>query len=167
MTDDLAALFAYDRWAEARMLDACRLVPPERYGEELAPGWASLRSSVAHIAAATDLWVRRFLGQPSDGFVPESELATPDEVARLSATSHDALDRLALELTSERLAAPFTYRNLRGQTATVPLWAVLRHVINHASYHRGQVASKLKRLGVEPPITDFVYWAIEQTPQPS
>jgi uncharacterized damage-inducible protein DinB len=166
MTDDLATLFAYNRWAEARMLDACRLVPPERYGEELAPGWAPLRSSVAHIVGATDLWVRRFLGQPSDSFVPESELATPDAAARLSASALDALDRLAAELTPEQLAAPFTYRNMKGQVATLPLWVVLRHVVNHATYHRGQVASKLRRLGVEPPITDFVYYAIEQTPQP-
>ena len=166
MTDDLATLFAYNRWAEARMLDACRLVPPERYGEELAPGWASLRSSVAHIVGATNLWARRFLGQPADAFVPESELATPDDAARLSATALGALDRLLAERTPEQLAAPFTYRNLRGQVATVPLWLVLRHVVNHASYHRGQVASKLKRLGVEPPVTDLVYYAIEQASPP-
>ena len=164
MTDDLAALFAYNRWADARMLEACRQVPPERYASEVVPGWASLRSTVAHIAGATDLWVRRFLGQSADGFVPESELATPDDAARLLANAHDALDRLARELSPEQRTAPFTYRNLRGQVATAPLWAALRHVVNHETYHRGQVASKLKRLGVEPPVTDFVYWAIELTP---
>ena len=165
MTDDLAAFFAYNRWADARMLDACRLVPPERYGAEIMPGWDSLRSSVAHIAGGTDLWVRRFLGQPSDGFVPESELATPDDAARLLAHAHDALDRLLIEKSPEELAAPFTYRNIKGVTYTVPLWAALRHVVNHETYHRGQVASKLKRLGVEAPITDFIYWFIERAPQ--
>jgi hypothetical protein len=38
---------------------------------------------------------------------------------------------------------------------------------NHSTYHRGQVASKLKRLGAEQPATDFVFWAVEQTPQPA
>jgi uncharacterized damage-inducible protein DinB len=42
---------------------------------------------------------------------------------------------------------------------------VLRHVVNHSTYHRGQVASKLKRFGVEQPMTDFVLWALEQVPQ--
>jgi uncharacterized damage-inducible protein DinB len=41
---------------------------------------------------------------------------------------------------------------------------VLRHVVNHPTYHRGQVASKLKRLGVEQPATDFLFWALEQMP---
>ena len=59
------------------------------------------------------------------------------------------------------------WRDSKGQTYTVPLWAALRHVVNHATYHRGQAASKLARLGVEAPVTDLVYWAIEQTPQPA
>ena len=81
-------------------------------------------------------------------------------------------DRIPLEAAvwlgpNEQVAAPFTFRNMKGQTLTVPLWAALRHVVNHASYHRGQVASKLKRLGVEPPITDLVFWVAEQTPRPA
>jgi hypothetical protein len=40
-----------------------------------------------------------------------------------------------------------------------------RDPVNHSTYHCGQVASKLKRLGVEQPATDFVFWAFEQIPQ--
>ena len=42
---------------------------------------------------------------------------------------------------------------------------VLRHVVNHTTYHRGQVASKLKRFGIQQSETDFVYGAFEQIPQ--
>jgi uncharacterized damage-inducible protein DinB len=52
-----------------------------------------------------------------------------------------------------------------GRTFTLPRWAMLRHIVNHASYHRGQIASKLKRFGIEKPCTDFFFWAIEQIPQ--
>ena len=41
----------------------------------------------------------------------------------------------------------------------------LRHIVNHTTYHRGQVASKLKRFGVQQAETDLVYWAFEQIPQ--
>ena len=39
--------------------------------------------------------------------------------------------------------------------------AVFRHVVNHATYHRGQIAAKFGRLGATPPRTDLVVWAIE------
>jgi uncharacterized damage-inducible protein DinB len=48
---------------------------------------------------------------------------------------------------------------------------MLRHIVNHSTYHRGQVASKLKRFGgaggggIEQPNTDFFFWAIEQIPR--
>jgi uncharacterized damage-inducible protein DinB len=162
MTDDLASLYAFDRWAEARLLDACRLLPPDRYAAEPAPGWSSPRASVAHVVGATELWLRRFLGQPATGFLPESDLATPDAAERVSIASHDAYDAFLAALSPDRLAAPFTYRNIKGQENTLPLWAALRHVVNHATYHRGQAASKLKLLGVEPPMTDLAHWAIER-----
>ena len=45
------------------------------------------------------------------------------------------------------------------------LWAILRHIVNHSTYHRGQIASKLKQFGIEQPNTDFFWWTIEQIPQ--
>ena len=167
MTDDLAALFAYNRWADARVLEACRSVPADRYASDAAPGWASLRSTIAHMAGAADAWSRRFAGEAVAGPLNEAELPTLDDAARLLDSAQGRFEQLVAGLAPDRQAAPFTYRNFRGQVATVPLWAALRHVVNHASYHRGQVASKLKRLGVEPPVTDFVAWAIEQTKQPT
>jgi uncharacterized damage-inducible protein DinB len=73
-------------------------------------------------------------------------------------------EELQPTLTPERLNTVFTLRR-RGRTATLPLWAMLRHIINHSTYHRGQVAAKLKRFGVEQSVTDFFFWVIEQIPQ--
>jgi uncharacterized damage-inducible protein DinB len=66
--------------------------------------------------------------------------------------------------TPEWLSTPRTFRG-RGRSAILPPWTVLRHLVNHSTYHRGQVASKLKRFGIEPPGTDFVLWVFEQVPQ--
>jgi uncharacterized damage-inducible protein DinB len=52
-----------------------------------------------------------------------------------------------------------------GRTFTLSPWAILRHMANHSTYHRGQVTSKLKRFGIEQSITDFFWWVIEQIPQ--
>jgi uncharacterized damage-inducible protein DinB len=59
-------------------------------------------------------------------------------------------------MTREWLNTLLTLRRW-GRTATLPPWAMLRHIVNHSTYHRGQVASKLKRFGVEQPVTDFFF----------
>ena len=84
-----------------------------------------------------------------------------DDVAALLDRAYQLFERLAGSLTPEMLATPRTFSG-RGRTAVLPPWAVLRHVVNHATYHRGQVAAKLKRLGVDPPATDMIFWVKEQ-----
>ncbi len=163
--DDLSSLFAYNRWADARMIEALRRLSPEDYAREPLPGWASIRSTIVHMADATTIWARRLDGQPVTTRRGEDDVPTLDAVVQLLDEGNRAFERLVAGLTPEQLASIWNYQNFQGQSCRVPLWAVYRHVVNHATYHRGQVSAKLKRLGVDPPSIDFVFWAIAETPQ--
>jgi uncharacterized damage-inducible protein DinB len=165
MNDEFATLFAFNRWANGKMLDACRKVTPEQYATEPVPGWTSVRATVYHIAVVTDGWLRALAGNPDQSFPTEADVPTPDHAARILDRAYRTLDSLLPTLTAEALATPRTLSR-RGRTAVLPSWVVLRHVVNHTTYHRGQVASKLKRFGVQQAETDLVYFAFEQIPQP-
>jgi len=164
MHDDFVSLYAYNRWANGHVLDACRKLTAEQYGAEPVPGWSSVRSTIVHIATVTEGWLRGLAGETVDDVLTEADLPTVDDAARLLEKADRILDDLWPTLTPERLTALQTLSR-RGRTAILPPWVVLRHVVNHSTYHRGQVASKLKRFGVEQPATDFVFWAFEQIPQ--
>ena len=164
MNDDFVSLFAYNRWADRRVFGACRKLTAEQYVAEPVPGWSSVRSSIVHIAVVTEGWLSGFEGESDRDVLTEAELPTVDDAERLLDRANQIFDKLAPKLTPEWLTMPRTMR--RGnRTAILPPWVVLRHVVNHSTYHRGQVASKLKRLGVEQPATDIVFWAFEQIPQ--
>jgi uncharacterized damage-inducible protein DinB len=164
MHDDIPTLFAFNRWANAKMLEACRKLTPEQYAAEPAPGWTPVRSTVWHIAIVTDGWLRTLANDPDESFPAEAEVSTPDDAARILERAYRTLDGVLPTLTPELLATPRRFSR-RGRTAMLPPWVVLRHVVNHTTYHRGQVASKLKRFGVQQPETDLVYFALEQVPQ--
>ena len=164
MQDDVVALFAYDRWANTKVLDACRKLTAEQYVAEPVSGWSSVRSTISHIALATELNLRTLASDPADRIPTEADLATVDDVAQLLERAYRRFEELRPTLTPERLNTVLTLRR-RGRTATLPPWAMLRHIVNHSTYHRGQVAAKLKRFGIEPPTTDFFFWVIEQIPQ--
>ena len=164
MHDDVVALFPYDRWANRKMLDACRKLTAEQYVAEPVPGWASVRSTIYHIALATEWNLRTLAGDADESMPTEAEVATVDDVARLLERAYRRFEELRPTLTPEWLDTVLTLRAI-GRTFTLPRWAILRHIVNHSSYHRGQVSSKLKRFGIEPPNTDFFFWMIEQIPQ--
>lgn len=165
MHDDFASLYAFNRWANDKMLAAVRQLTPEQYAAEPAPGWGPVRATVYHIAVVTDGWLRTLAGDPDQSFPAEADVITPDDAARILDRAYHTFDSLLPTLTPELLATPRPFSR-RGRTAVLPPWLVLRHVVNHTTYHRGQVASKLKRFGVQQAETDLVYWALEQLPQP-
>jgi uncharacterized damage-inducible protein DinB len=163
MNDDLVSLLAYNRWADRRVLDGCRKLSAEQYGAEPIPGWTSVRASVVHITSATTNWIRRVAGEAVAGPLTEADLPTVDDARRRLDEAYQQLDGLWAMLTPQVLATSRTFE-LRGRVWVLPLWVVLRHIVNHATYHRGQVASKLKRFGIDQPMTDIVFWALEQMP---
>jgi len=164
MQKDVVALFAYDRRANRKVLDACRKLTGEQYFAEPVPGWSSVRSTISHIALATEFNLRTLEGDRDERMPTEAELVTVDDVAQLLKRAYRRFEELRPALTPERLNSVLTLRAI-GRTFTLPRWAILRHIVNHSTYHRGQVASKLKRFGIEQPNTDFFWWVIEQVPQ--
>jgi uncharacterized damage-inducible protein DinB len=52
-----------------------------------------------------------------------------------------------------------SYKLLSGQPGAAVLWHMIQHVVNHASYHRGQVTTMLRQLGAAPPkSTDLIIY---------
>src|SRR5260221_11640576 len=82
MQDDVVALFAYDRWANRKVLDACRKLTAEQYVAEPAPGCSSVRSTVYHIARVTEIHLRTLAGDPDDSIPTEADLAALDDAPR-------------------------------------------------------------------------------------
>ena len=48
------------------------------------------------------------------------------------------------------------YKNMQGKPFRYPLRAILQHVVNHSTYHRGQVTTQLRELGAKPLSTDLL-----------
>jgi uncharacterized damage-inducible protein DinB len=51
-----------------------------------------------------------------------------------------------------------TYTNTRGQAFDNTIRDIYFHVINHSTYHRGQIATEFRKHGLEPLITDYIFY---------
>ena len=61
-------------------------------------------------------------------------------------------------LDPDRLGEVISYVNLKGDTFAYPLRRMLQHVVNHATYHRGQITTLLRQLGATPLSTDLLLY---------
>jgi uncharacterized damage-inducible protein DinB len=78
----------------------------------------------------------------------------------------DALDEAELERpVTLPWAARFAER-LGREPATPTLAETILQVAMHSAYHRGQVNTRLRELGIEPPLTDYIAWVWFGRPEP-
>jgi uncharacterized damage-inducible protein DinB len=161
--DDLESLYAFNSWANARVLETLRALPEADYEKEQGGGWPSLRATFVHIAGATDAWAERFSGRDATRLATVDDLPDLEAAARLLLAAEEKHRRLLPTYTPARLAGPFTWKNLKGEEKTAPFWVVVKHVVNHQTYHRGQISTMARRLGHAPKSTDMVVWGIEQS----
>lgn len=162
MITPLQTLLTYHRWAELRVLEGCRPLSLDEYANPLEGGWSSIRSIMVHLAGAADIWANRLRGQSPTHRPTEKDLPTLDAVAELFDATYLRLQDELARRDEAQLAAPWTYHALDGSPRTIPLWTVFHHVVNHGSYHRGQLANRLARRGLAVPAMDLVIWAAEE-----
>jgi uncharacterized damage-inducible protein DinB len=151
-------LLAYTIWADRQILAALAPVPEEHLQQETGSSFGSVLGTMAHILGSEQLWLSRLLGVPLGRLPDLDDFPT---LARLTASYEDFWPQLEYFLASlheSQVEIDFTWTNTRGETHTAPLRQVLFHVVNHSTYHRGQVVTQLRQLGHAAPATDLVYY---------
>jgi uncharacterized damage-inducible protein DinB len=149
-------LFDFHYWARDRVLTAVQALSPEQYAQPVGGSFGSVRDTLNHTYGAEVLWLRRWHGESPGGFpheMPVSAGALVNAWGEQERQMRAYLDTL-VEGDLHRVIA---YRNLAGVPGESRLWEMLAHVVNHATYHRGQVTTLLRLLGAAPPAgTDFI-----------
>lgn len=162
--DTLRTLYDYDAWANARMLEACARLTPEQFGRDLGSSFPSVRETLAHILGAQWVWLERFHGRMPTAS-PERDTSF-DALRAFSRELSEGLRECAGNLSAKNLSGNHEYRTFAGTTYASPLWISLRHLVNHGTYHRGQVTTMLRQLGAEAGSSDLIYFFRERAGVP-
>lgn len=153
---DIKLLYQYNRWANVQVLDASSKLTEAQFTRDLSSGHRSVRDTLAHILAAEWIWHRRW-----NGISPKA-LFNPLDFPNVGALRVKWADvereqtEFVTAVTDESLERVIAYVNTKGEEWEYTLCQMMQHVVNHSSYHRGQVATMLRQLGAEPAPTDFL-----------
>ena len=155
-THAMARLFAYCEWANHRFLDAVAPLDAEAFARDLKGSHGGIRGTLVHSYGAEWVWQRRFRGE-SPPALPGQDQIEDVTALRERWTALEAERRAWLEtLEPDAGGRRIDYRTFKGDAFSGRLLALVQHVANHGSYHRGQLAVFLRQLGVKPPTTDLV-----------
>lgn len=160
--DELKELYAYDDWARERILAAVSKLTDEQRTREVGGSFPSVQETLAHLLKSDWVWLERWKGDPPDGWPADRPLRGLADLRagwdRVATERHAWIEGLS-ESDLERVVA---YRNLKGEPQQARVYEMLRHVVNHATYHRGQVTSMIRMVGGTPVSLDLIAWYRER-----
>jgi uncharacterized damage-inducible protein DinB len=149
--DELNSLVDYNYWARDRLLDAVSALTEEQFTRDMGSSFASVRDTIAHICNAESIWIWRWIGRQPTGFQKPERIpdvaAARAEWAGLEREMRDVLRQLG----PDGVLRTIEYRDTKGAAHSGVTWQMVQHVVNHGSYHRGQVTTMLRQLGAHPP----------------
>jgi len=156
-TDWLEVLYAYNNWANERILDAAHHLTFEQLIDPISTSYASLRGTFVHILNWELAWRERCsYGASLSAPLVETDFPSLAVLRQEWRKEQDAMHAYVASLRDDDLVSVVSYRRTGGAVTTDTLWHILVHIVNHGTQHRGEAALALTEKGASPGDIDLL-----------
>lgn len=154
---------AFNTWANNRICREIATLSEEQFLREMNSSFRNIRQTVIHIWDAQDIWLERFEGTSPSSWPSASFDGDKNDLLEELIYSSEQLQRKAASYGKKELKKKVAYTTMKGNNGNSPVYQMFLHVVNHGTYHRGQLVSMLREVGrTEIPPTDLIAFFREQ-----
>jgi len=157
MKNIISRYAAYNLWANEQLMQTVLKLSDEENKKKIDSSFPGILPTILHLWNAESIWWQRIkLQEPVKAPADHFEGSVREAVMHLLSQSGEwvAWTQQASEASLDHV---FEYRNSKKEVYKQPVYEALLHVFNHQSYHRGQIVTMLRQLGVkEIPGTDLI-----------
>jgi uncharacterized damage-inducible protein DinB len=144
MKEYFLRLYNYNAWSNTRVLGALQ---KQNVADE------KILSIMGHVVAAQFLWLHRIKGLPA----PDVKLWGSYSLDKLLTLAEEAGKQwIGFVESTDNFNRELSYNNYVGDPYINNVESIMIHLVNHSSYHRGQIAVMMRQKGFEPINTDFI-----------
>jgi len=160
MKELLKQFAAYNIWANQKLADLILSLTNEQQTKEIASSFNSLYKTVLHMWDAESIWWQRMklherIIRPSENFKGSMQ-----DVVNGLMQQNRQWEEWVGNASDLSIAHVFQYQNSKREQFKQPIYQMVLHLFNHGTYHRGQLVTILRQLGIEKiPETDFIVWS--------
>jgi uncharacterized damage-inducible protein DinB len=146
MKEYFIKIYSYNLWANRKIM-AC--LERQQVTDE------KILSIFGHLVSAQFIWLNRFKDLPKSEYLLWGKFDLPELRAMIEKASERWNEFIDNENSFDRI---LKYQNYVGDYYENAISDIMIHLVNHGSYHRGQVALLLRQKGFEPVNTDMITW---------
>lgn len=145
MKEMFTDLFQYSHHYNQKLLELL-LAHPDKVSDKS-------KRLISHIMNAHNIWIARINKVSPDVMVWDIH-----QLPVLADMDKASFEKTLEVVNSEIWNEVINYNTSRGEPFSNTVRDILFHVVNHSTYHRAQIATELKAAGIEPLITDYIFY---------
>lgn len=155
--------YNYHRWANDRFFEHLKSLPAEVYDKEIISVFSSIQEVLIHIYQTDGMWLSVMA---KDSFSKTMEI-----IRELKEKSHGnslpEIQQLYKEMNEQyieflnshdKLDQNFTVSHPKYGDLDTSVTEMVKHIVNHGTYHRGNITAMLRQQGHPGPSTDYIFY---------
>ena len=156
-------LTAYNTWANRKLVASVLDAGEERCLLQQKSSFSTICHTILHISDAQEIWIRRLHGESPQGRPGGEFKGNTATACQLLQNSSMRLEDYVSGLEDSDMNRVIPYRNIKGDPYKNSVFEILSHVVNHGTYHRGQLITLLRQTDITSlPVTDLIAYYREQ-----
>jgi len=160
--DNPGFLIEYHLWAHKRVFRQLADLSAEDWSKDTGGSFSSLKALYQHLLEADYRWLQRWKGVPFADIPPHFVVEGCESLETLWLPQLDEMLVVAGRFIATDAGQLVKFVTGKGLHVTQPWWQTLYQVVNHGTYHRGQVTNALRMLNKQPVGTDIFLFFLEK-----
>jgi len=154
----------YIIWTNNIAMEWLNQINNEQWNQLIISSFSSIRQTAVHIVSAQKIWIDYWGNIPHPVFLSAKFEGTKDELIEIWKETSTHLKDFIEEYPEENYLKEITFKWPRGEEGRMEFWQAFSHMINHSTYHRGQLVTLLRQAGfIKLSSTDLAtYYRIHQ-----
>ncbi|QDW27893.1 DinB family protein [Pedobacter sp. KBS0701] len=140
-------LAAYNSWADEKAMDWLSQITDEQWEQVNVSSFSSIRQTAVHIASAEKIWIDFWTGAPDPVYLSANFNGTKTELMDIWKAASIGLEHYINSHLEEDFMRSVSFIYPNGNIGQMPYYQTFAHIVNHSTYHRGQLVTLLRQAG--------------------
>ena len=141
------ALAAYNSWANDKAMTWLYELSNKQWEQPLTSSFGSVMQTAIHMASAEKIWIDFWTKAPNPIYLSAHFTGSKNELLSTWETASAGVHDFIANCPEEHYNTPVTFVYPRGGSGQLLYWQTFAHILNHSTYHRGQLVTLLRQVG--------------------
>ncbi|ANH79918.1 damage-inducible protein DinB [Niabella ginsenosidivorans] len=147
MDNYFTELAAYHLWATEITCGWLSNISNEQWNQPVISSFGSIRQTTLHMLSSEDAWVQRLHGKENVEQLEKTFQGTKEEHIALWKQLSGQFKAFVTAFDESRLSDQLHFKRFNGEASSAKYYQLFAQVVNHATYHRGQLVTLLRQVG--------------------